>query len=770
MDGQPPKKKSRFFSDGKELFNSLIHHGKTHNKKPSKKNNNSHQASHGLTPIDLTAATRHNATTNGTQEETRITPTATAFQGLTFDEKDSRRQGVYGTEDLLEQAKQRQVQAAGQENAVARQIASPLPWQTTATPAQASLQDSRSFNASVQAAGQSSFTFRAPLQPAPQYQQSDQASRPRIFNLTPADPRNGLVRTPSLSDLQVRKLRSSALPPIPQSPATPNFPGPIGKPPASSQEVAKQSLPQPPHPSLIDTDRDAHGRRVPSFTSKATLTKPPTSTTTPPATPRLRPATPRLPSIPENALTSPNRLRRAASYAKSLKRKRGPDSITMPAPAYIYVRTNNPDFTVFQGFLLYPELCFQLAATLPLEDLVSLYAISRDFHTIIDTRFTTVVLSQALRQAPDSARIFPFRSYASLCRKDPAARIPHPDPVKAAAGVTRYVPSFRWLRMVLYRETAVKEIMELFRARGIPLPRRCEIVLKKIWFLMDIPDNARRIGYVHNVVLLNELDLYFGCCFFVKLDMLFTNPLARERRVEGRRIVMSWETGLSMLLKVLKGEAMSTRFEMMKAWVEWKYEPGPGEEPEVDSENSWEVHTIANQSGAGAVDAINGKERLFGVPQRNWGRMRREFWGRKVSTTQTLTDSNGKSIKTLVPVKDLPILLRPDQLFPREAVRRGLHFGGHYIRFMLYGYVHPGTMEDLGDPRMTSESDLEDEDMVELGGGIGALDLRGGNRNRGVVMDDVGAGETAGRLDEARLLGSLYAASEAERRGLRDFS
>jgi hypothetical protein len=182
-------------------------------------------------------------------------------------------------------------------------------------------------------------------------------------------------------------------------------------------------------------------------------------------------------TVPPTLYMSPNRLENAV--AASRKRKRA--GVVLPPPAYIYTRTNSPNFNIFPAILLYPELCFHLVTHLPLNSLVALYAISRDFHTILDSRFTTVILSQSLAKAPESSRIFPFRCYAHLCRKDPASRIPHPDPVKAMAGISRAVPSFRWLRMVLWREKVVHEIVAIMAEDGVPLPSRCSLALKRMW-------------------------------------------------------------------------------------------------------------------------------------------------------------------------------------------------------------------------------------------------------------------------------------------------
>ncbi|OQU94794.1 hypothetical protein CLAIMM_01092 [Cladophialophora immunda] len=153
--------------------------------------------------------------------------------------------------------------------------------------------------------------------------------------------------------------------------------------------------------AYVDMDRDEHGRRLQNFPSRVPR---------PPAHHGIY-ANPRVPPhlanpdslVPEHMYTAPNRIEHAQKFARiSLKRKR-PEAI-LPPPSYVYQRTGDPNFSIFQGFLLYPELCFTLAAHLPVKDLVSLYAISKDFHTILDTRFTTVILSQATAKAPESAR------------------------------------------------------------------------------------------------------------------------------------------------------------------------------------------------------------------------------------------------------------------------------------------------------------------------------------------------------------------------------
>lgn len=448
--------------------------------------------------------------------------------------------------------------------------------------------------------------------------------------------------------------------------------------------VNPTSLAQP----YIDMDRDEQGRRIAATArnrdplSHALYANRGGLPTLP--IPVLRPTTPAHIAnpdslVPENFVTSPGRVQRARHHAQiSLKRKR-PDTI-LPPPAYVYTRSNNHNFNIFNGILLYPELVFALATALPVKDLISLYAISKDFHTIIDTRFTTVVLSQALRKAPESARTFPFRSYANLCRTDPAARIPHPNAARAARGIPRSIPSFRWLKMILHREKVIHELVTVFAEDGIPLPFRCRLALKRLWYLLDLPDNARRIGYVHNKRLMTDLDIYFSACFFTKLDMRLNDPIASEKRDGMRKMLLS-QKSFTTILRVLKREIWTSKFEVLKEWVRLRYEP-------LDDEIGLPI---------------------FGVRPEKIGRGRLEYWGEK--STQQL----GRTPQWL---------FRPDQLIVREAIRRGMSLERHYLQFMLYGYVRPDTLQDYAPRKYGRRIDYLKDDEYEIDdmvGGVSAL-------------------------------------------------
>lgn len=309
--------------------------------------------------------------------------------------------------------------------------------------------------------------------------------------------------------------------------------------------------------------------------------------------------------------------------------------------------TNVNRFSVFQALLGHPELTFEFAKQLDVGDLVSLYAISKDFHTLVDRRFTAMMLAQSLEKAPESSRTFRFKCYKNLCIYDPAAR-----PNLEIAGQTRDVPSLRWLRMILFREKVVDEIISCLAAEGHRLPKRASLVIKKIWFTMDIGDNHRRIGLIHNTAFWGDQDLQIATWFFMKLDMRFTDPVDGNGEIRLSQMLFA-ERSLSTLWKVLKRERVVTAYELLQMYVRWNHLP---------AQRHWGT-------------------RICGVPGNAVGRGQLEGWG--VGREK---------------------LLRPDELIVREAIRRRLDLDTEYLHMMLWGYIDPSTFEDI----WGTESDAEE--------------------------------------------------------------
>lgn len=317
-------------------------------------------------------------------------------------------------------------------------------------------------------------------------------------------------------------------------------------------------------------------------------------------------------------------------------------------------------FSVFVAILNYPELTLEIAKNLDIEDLISLYAISKGFHMLVNTRFTAMIKAQWYGKAYESGYTFIFRCYKSLCMRDPARRINETRPNEV-----RFVPSFRWLRMILFREAIVDDIMRSMAREGHRMPRRMTVIIKKIWFTMDIGDNSRRIGLLHNVRFWSSRDLYFATMFFLKLDMRLTNPATGNGELGLRKMLLG-QRSLSTLSKVLNREEMRTQLDMLRMIVRFNYAP----------ENHKEMS-------------------ILGVPPEEIGKLQYEGWG----------------------LKDTKFI-GVDMLVMREAVRRKLNLQNHYVTMMICGYINKQRWEDIRTPmpepvESESSEDEEDDDEAE---------------------------------------------------------
>jgi hypothetical protein len=315
-------------------------------------------------------------------------------------------------------------------------------------------------------------------------------------------------------------------------------------------------------------------------------------------------------------------------------------------------------FSVFVAILNYPELTLEIAKNLDIEDLISLYAISKGFHMLVNTRFTAMIKAQWYGKAYESGYTFIFRCYKSLCMRDPVRRINETRPNEV-----RFVPSFRWLRMILFREAVVDDIMRSMAREGHRMPRRMTVIIKKIWFTMDIGDNSRRIGLLHNVRFWSSKDLYFATMFFLKLDMRLTNPATGNGELGLRKMLLR-QRSLSTLSKVLNREEMRTQLDMLRMIVRFSYEP----------ENHKEMS-------------------IMGVPPEEIGKLQYEGWGLKKTK-----------------------FIGVDELVMREAVRRKLNLQNHYVTMMIWGYINKQRWEDIRTPMpkpAESESSEDEEDDDE---------------------------------------------------------
>ena len=303
-------------------------------------------------------------------------------------------------------------------------------------------------------------------------------------------------------------------------------------------------------------------------------------------------------------------------------------------------------FNIFQEMLKSPDLILTLARHLRIQELDILFSICKPFHQIVKESLTSVMVEQSRVRAPEGRQLFPWRCYSSLCIDDPKGRL-HDLPEEAAKGVIRKVPTLRWLKMLCFREMVVHEIMTILHEDGVGVPDQCETAIKKIWFLMDVPDNRRRNALVQSRDIVTDEDLFYMIFFFVKLDLRFTDPINGGGQDGMRRMLLAQPT-LSVLWRVLKRTALVSKIDVLEMFVRWK----------------GQLSAAQVQSG----------QPVFGVPPNEVGMTQYEYWGLR-----------GKGEK-LEQIEELLIL---------ESIRRELNLDQYYPDMFLWGYVNPSTRENL---------------------------------------------------------------------------
>lgn len=321
-------------------------------------------------------------------------------------------------------------------------------------------------------------------------------------------------------------------------------------------------------------------------------------------------------------------------------------SRTQPEPDLYIPGEAESDFNIFQEMLKFPDLVLTLASHLRVQELEILYSFCKPFHQIVKKSLTSVMVMQARVRAPEGRQLFPWRCYSSLCIDDPNGRL-HDIPEEAAKGVIRKVPTLRWLKMLCFREMVVHEIMTIMEEDGVGLPDQCETAIKKIWFLMDVPDNRRRNALVQSRDIVTDEDLFYMMFFFIKLDIRFTDPVNGGGQDGVRRMLLAQPT-LSTLWRTLKRTALVNKLDVIEMFVRWK-----GELP-------------AEQAQSG--------QPVLGIPPNDVGMTQYEYWGLR---------GKGEKLEQL------------EELLMLESIRRELNLDQYYPDMFLWGYVNPSTRENL---------------------------------------------------------------------------
>jgi len=407
-------------------------------------------------------------------------------------------------------------------------------------------------------------------------------------------------------------------------------------------------------------------------------------------------------------------------------------------------RPQETRFSVFNAVLPHVDILLNIIKYLPPRTITYLYSMSAPFFYLFSSNYTTFILAATRIWAPNSEYIFPWKCYKELCIYDPAMRmparflanvsrfnintypsstIPTNDPVVAFDTETfapqsfftsppqpppphlpppppsnpekqfpdfssrpqKYIPSLRWLKMVVYRHFIVRSILAYLHTSGIPLSfTTTTTALLKMWFLLDLPLNVARIAMIQNRAYFLNTDLFAMMTFFIKFDMSCTDPI-------------NYTGGESIVRKCLLSEPTLTPL--------WDFLRRSAPENDHFPKTSYDS-TLRRTTGFNHVDVLalflrhcyslplhppddmpheakekyyRGEGRIMGLALAECGRFGNELRGRGSEK-----------------------LLRPDELVLREGVRRKLDMERYLLRMVRWGYVD----KDFGETEVGKREDV----------------------------------------------------------------
>ncbi|KAK1144374.1 hypothetical protein N8T08_005527 [Aspergillus melleus] len=219
-------------------------------------------------------------------------------------------------------------------------------------------------------------------------------------------------------------------------------------------------------------------------------------------------------------------------------------------------------FDILAAFTDKLEMACMLAEHLEPSDLLNLYACSKNWNAFITTYPELIILERSINQAPESARVFPFRCYPLLCKPKPK-----PSP-KNELG-----PSFPWLSMIMDRERTVQSIMQWMQRTSYEVPTGSGTAIKKLWFLMDIPDTRRRKWTIRNRQIWSDMDLFLAGLFMMQIDSALQDEDEDGNELGAMRRLLMAQKSLSVLWGVLSGEIWQSELEVVQSYIRWRYEP-----------------------------------------------------------------------------------------------------------------------------------------------------------------------------------------------------
>lgn len=315
------------------------------------------------------------------------------------------------------------------------------------------------------------------------------------------------------------------------------------------------------------------------------------------------------------------------------------------------------------------ELAVELGKHLNGRDALNLCLANRAFYNVVNVYLLSSIRTWIEYRAPEAGRIFHYQLYARHLVDDPQRRTW----MALKQGMTtspnkdskiRKVPGLKYLQLVLGRDKYCKEILAIMARCGHRMPTTMHHSLLRLWLLMDISTSHQRQAMLRMTHLFKDIDLYNMQMFIIKLGMLFNDPVYGPCKYDLVQLMLG-QKGLYKLWQLLTRKKFNKLSDILELKLRYDFD--------FFSEGGYWLENMLSQ--------------IQGIPLQEVGQQHKEGWGA------------GRAH-----------LLRPDEVIPIEAVRRGLQLDEHLSQMMIWGYFDWRTGENIV-PSM-EEMYIEDEDGI----------------------------------------------------------
>lgn len=211
-----------------------------------------------------------------------------------------------------------------------------------------------------------------------------------------------------------------------------------------------------------------------------------------------------------------------------------------------------------------------------------------------------------------------------------------------------------------------------------------------MWFVLDLPLNAQRLALFRSHEYISDAVLSCATHFFLKVDMLFTDPgfelyplvPPNQQQVWPHQ----WAFGMALgcrLREILFAErSLTPLWRVLRGWT-----PDPNEGPRpmtrMDVLKLWMRHRFRFRPGM--PSDLDRSLKIMRMPMNSFI----DTGFERIRRPESFNTPDSAAVSAPPQTRQPTPLLRPDELVMAEAIRRGRDMSTEWLPMMAWGFVDP---------------------------------------------------------------------------------